>query len=376
MKHLTKRNLAIAFTLAMLSALISCTEQSPYYKVDKMTTYELQSRTDTIQGDFLLHDSLNDVCGLESCGKYVVILKGGQDGLFSVIDTKNDSIIANLGAIGRANNELMSPVDICQLYKDKGDVRMSVQDYERKSIADFNLSEAVRDQNIKHMERTEYKIDDSNIPVYHAFMTKDSKCLIHQGVSGEGDARDPLNVQPLIYFRANTSSERMTLYPTLVSSDAQLLPHIYTLMPRMKPDRTKFLEVQGLLNQFTIIDLESHHTLGVQMNGSMTLDDIHDLSLKKTGKQIYSDLYICNVMCNVSDNYIFLCQDGKTPMDRYEDILNYRPRVIVFDWTGSLIYSFAVKEPLMRIAYNEENHCLYGIDCNYNLYRYDLRSHL
>lgn len=364
----------VFFLLYVFAA--SCSHENSYYQVDKIKTYHIDGNLDTLQGNWINYDSLNDVRGLECVDSFVVILRDGRAGvLYSIMDAWNDSVVSQLGALGHANNELLSSVEICQFTKnDEGDILMFVQDYEKHAVARFNLSQAIKKGHLDSYDRISYKLDESSVFTYHCFALEGDGYLLHQSVSSEGDARDPYCVPPLMHICRGKENKILSFYPSIVSANSQFLPRAYTLMPRLNPNMTKFVEVHGLLDLFTIVDLQTEKTLGIVGKNAYGFDYVHALGEKSDDREIYSNLKICNVFCNVSKDYIFVCQDGNTPMSQYEDIVNYKPRVCIFDWEGELIYSFTVREPLMRIAYNEKTCHLYGFDSTFNLYKYDLTS--
>lgn len=370
-------NLRILLPL-LCGIICSCSNSSdPYYQVDDMITYQETETPDTLKGEFVLYDSLNNVSGIESVDSFIVIMRNADKGLFSVMNSNSDSLLAQFGEIGHASNEILTPTDICQFTHDaNGNIIMCVQDFERRSIIQFNLNKAITQNRIESCSRTKYDVEDYNVPLYRCFSLGGNGYLVHQSLSNEGDARDPFSIAPKVKIKQGGNEVNISFYPLLISEDSQYMLHTYTLMPRIKPDMTKFVEAHGLLNLFTIIDLQTHKTIGVRGKNSYGFDHMRKVGEESDEQKKYSKLIIYNTYCNVSDKYIFLSQDGKTTMDKLEDVINYKPRVSVFDWDGNLVYSFATREPLMRIAYNEATKHIYGLASNYNIYKYDLSEHL
>ena len=57
-------------------------------------------------------------------------------------------------------------------------------------------------------------------------------------------------------------------------------------------------------------------------------------------------------------------------MNEMDMINKYSPIVCIFDWNGKLISHFVTRESIVQVAINDGERCLYGVDCNGNVYRY------
>lgn len=364
--------------LILLEAIVlsmfnySCSNNVRFYQVDEIVSYEIGNNLDTLQGELVYQpDDQMGLCGLECIDSLVVLFSNKDDSLVLIYDIPKDSIIAHLGRYGNARNELLGSIRYCQMDHDgDGNVIMHIQDENRMKMINYNLTKSIRDNGLVYSNSFEYSLDNSNVDRYRCYAVGGNDYILHKGISGDGDVRDGFSNPPCV-ITTKENKQVMSVYPQIVSGDDRYLRYAYNIMSQIKPDHSKIVEVHGNIGLFTIIDLVSHKTIGVKNEASYDFNHIDNLGKIKDDSK-FDKLFIYNTCCNVSDDYIVICQDGQLSMSEYEKVFMYKPTISVFNWEGQLLGSFAVREPIAGVAIAQEGKCLYGLGMDNCLYKYNL----
>lgn len=373
-----RNNCFLLLVMPFLFLLGSCGQGGKPYQASSMMTFDLAACEDTVSGTCVEFDSLTAPVGLECVDSFVVVLGQRKEALFTVMNARTDSLVAQFGRIGHAKDELLDAPDMCQFVEEAdGSVLMCVQDYGASIIKVFDFTKSLQQRRLCYERRVKYDVDFAKVVYYRAFLLPTDGYLIHEGISTDGDARDDFDVPPCVSVMTRDGVQKISAHTSVIDSGGQdFVDRMYSMLPRMKPDMTKLVEVCAYVNLFTIVDWAAGSTLGVQGAGAYGFDDCERMAKAESADELYNHIFVQNVAFNVTDNYILVCQDGQTPVSDYARYSSYTPHVRIFDWGGQLLTSFCVRESLMRIAYNEETRMLYGLDAQGNLYRYDLSKYV
>lgn len=355
----------------------SCSNNIKFYQVDERVSYKIENSLDTLQGELVYQpDDQMGLCGLECIDSFVVLFSNKDDSLVLVYDIPKDSIIAHFGQYGNARNELLGPIRYCQMDHDgDGNVIMHMQDENRMKMINYNITKSICDNGLVYCCNSfKYSLENSNVDRYRCYAIGGSDYVLHRGVSGEGDVRDKFCIPPCV-FNSRKNIQGISVYPQIVNGDDRYLRYAYNIMSQIKPDHSKIVEAHGNIGLFTIIDLVSHKTIGVKNENSYDFDYIDVLGKIKDDSK-FDKLLIYNTCCNVSDDYIVICQDGHLSMNEYEEIFKYKPTISVFNWEGQLLCSFVVHESIAGVAIAQKTKYLYGLGMDNCLYKYDLSKYI
>lgn len=368
--------LLTATIIANLAFLQSCSNGSEYYNPDKIIVYENPKNSMTLHGSVVEYDSLANPSGIECIDSVVVVLGENDGSLFSVLNSRNDSLMIQFGDIGHASNEFLSSVDMCQLtYDEKYNYVLTVQDFDRHTLNVFDLSSIIATGKVSCIKRIKYDCDDISTENHRCFSYKNDGYILSQGISSDGDVRDALVNTPKVIIKSENNIKTVSPCEKIIKSDdSEFLYRVYSSLPRVCPNGKKYVEFFAYLDVCTIIDLESGQSVGVCGNGKQSFDYYSDVSKYSSLQEKLEHVVVNNMCFNISDNYIVVCYDGNTKITEFDSSFSYRPLVKVFDWKGNLCCSFNVSESLMRIAYCEKTNKLYGFDNKKDLYCYDLSS--
>lgn len=357
---------------------VSCDRENSLYQPTQRVTFFEGECFDTLLGYKIDYDSINVQTGIECIDSFVIVLGERNGALFSVINANNDSLVSQFGIYGHSKSEFLSSTDMCQFVRTKNDgILMCVQNYESDVIGVYDLKASIRNRKTVYEKSLSYNIDKSKVWNYRCFLLDDNNYLLYKGLSSEGDARDRYSVPPCFMVHSKYGEFTISAYPSAIhTGDNDFVNRMYTELPRVNTDMTKVVEMLAYVDLFTIVDLDTYNTIGVMGEKSHGLEYYQQLAKDKKGEDLYKSVLIHNVAFNVSDNYIIVCRDGRTPVSRFEELFMYKPHVLFFDWGGNLLFSFCVNETVMRVAYNEKNKKLYGLTNNGDLYGYDLLKYI
>lgn len=359
------------FMLSIIFLFVSCNNASnAYYSPDKLVIYDRTESLDTIKGVFI--DSISGPLGIECLDDYLVILGSTDGALFTVVDTKKDTIVKRFGNFGHAKTELLNPINTCQFYYNpSNEVNMCIDDIAKHELHLYDFGEVIKTGKLAVRKKLHYEIDNMRIPSYHSYFLEEDSYMVREGVSSEGDYRDISTLPPCtkLYFGDNIKT--CTAFPSIIESDdPQHLLRTYEMITRIKPDRTKFVEFFTYMNLFTIYDVKTQKSIGV-IGDTNCFENMKSIG-KLNKKEQFDNILLHNFCSNASDKYIMVCQDGKTSLSDIDDITDYTPLLRIFDWNGKLLQSCRIKESITRIAISDSSQKFYGIDSNFKLYSYDL----
>ena len=373
-----KMKLKLYTLYVILFSCIACSNnENKFVKADKIIVIESTNIKDTLHGEIVEYDSLINPTGIEAIDSFVVILSGQTGKLFSVYNSNSNTLVSQFGQIGHSKTEFTEEPITCQLSHSKtnGRINLTVQRPNKNNLSVFDFSKAIENGKLESCNTIKYGSDDTNYNTHYAFSYGDNDYVIYKSILIR-DLKDTHPIPPVLYVKDGDKDETIDLFPKAIESSCyELEEYAYFCLPHMKADETKLVNVFSLTDMITITDLNTLETTAI------TSDDGHSFeyyqSIANESRQtIFDNLVIQNTCYNISDNYIIVCQDHKTKLDDYETMTSYEPIIRIMDWTGTLLYSFHVKEPLMRIAFAESTKKMYGFDMNMKLYCYDLSKYI
>lgn len=372
MNYMKLKYIALQIIIITFAVLLSnsCTNAPEFYHSDEQKYYSICQQSDTVQGVLIYNpDDLTQICNIEFVDSLLMIFTNRNDSMIMVYNTHSDSIVSHFGRYGNARNELLDYIGFCQFDKSvDNQLLMRIQDENRKKIITYNIASSIEKGELVYQNSFKYDIPRSNVDRYRCYYRGENDYLIHLGLSGDGDARDEFIYPPAIIGPINMNTQ-VSVYPHIVSGDKRFLRYAYNIMSQISPDHQKIAEAHGNIGVVTIYDIASGRTVEIKNEDSYDFEYIDALGRIEDDSK-YDKLLICTTGFNVSEKYIAICQDGKLSMNEMDMINKYSPIVCIFDWNGKLISHFVTRESIVQVAINDGERCLYGVDCNGNVYRY------
>lgn len=362
------------FFILQLFVLSCCNHVGEYYSPSELKSYEVEPIYDTLSCERVALDSTIIPIGVECIDDKVVLLTENKNALVTVLLSSNDSVISRFCRIGHAKDEFTSHFRMCQFSYDGKNIFMYIPDFYQNCVKEIDFNKSVKRNQACFMRSIKYKHDDriSLTTYYYQLLNGDG--LLYQGLTTDGDAREAYSVPPSVKIYHGEDEHTISLYPKVISGNNRIVNLAYKSLLRVNPKQTKVVEALAFQDVFSIYSLEDHKTIGVCGEEGVEFERFSHLAQNVSFDSAVENIRIHNIFCNVSNDYIFLGQDGTLRLSEYESIVNSHPLIRIFDWDGNLLYSFKINEPVMCVAYNEKTKKLYGIDNDGNLYAYDLSA--
>ncbi len=362
--------------LLQICILSCCSRVDTYYSPSELKSYEGGLNHETLSCERVALDSTIIPIGVECIDDKVVLFTENKDALVTVLLSTNDSIISQFCRLGHAKDEFTSHFRMCQFSSDGKGVFMYIPDFYQNCVKEIDFNKSVETNHVKIIRSIKYKHDDriSLTTYYYQLINEDG--LLYQGLTTDGDARDAYSIPPSIKIYNENDEHSISLYPKVISGDNSIVNLAYKSLLRINPQQTKIVEALAFQNVFSIYSLNDYKTIGVCGEEGAEFERFSHLAQNGSFDSAMEKIKIHNIFCNVSNDYIFIGQDGTLRLSEYESIVNSHPLIRIFDWDGNLLYSFKINEPVMCVAYNEKTKKLYGIDNDGSLYAYDLSTHI
>lgn len=339
----------------------SCTE-STYYAPDKIKYINTKTINDSLKPE-LLPFSVLAPYQISFIDSLLVIITKNPSEFISIVNTKNDSLIANICNEGRGPNEYIKPFSLKQYGKNKtGDQLLYVTNL--IMIKPLNITRSILEN--KAVCENPIPINTRHIDPF--LLPQDTK-FIKQQVT-YNDPRENIFYPPKYIFKNSSETEEYNIYPDIIKNTSfPALPlSLYDGVIRIKPDLTKIVDVMGYLDIINIIDPQLKTCTGIVEQDTYSFEDLSYLSMDKVLKTVK----YCVLDVSVTNEYIIVLYDGRNVDNADNQIEKLKPTLKIFNWEGDFLQGYQLSEPLHRIAYDETHKYIYGFDMEENFYRYKL----
>lgn len=367
--------------LAAFAALVlgGCKDgDNPFYAPNETKIIGDIAFSDTICGIPMAIDSSVVPFFHRSVDEYFVVANSGNTKLFSVYDSQSDSLIAQFGTIGHANDEFpSSPANFYFGENEKGDKLLYVPDCEPTKGMVVNLSASIKSDKCI-MENT-IKYEDPDINIVHYFLPDDKELQYHRAGIQECHGERTFSPSRISMKSGEETMYDMATYPNIIPGDPAVLDCIYMLCSTISPNRKKLLEISYCMDWFTIVDIASGKTLGVMYG-----EDRNPECFKSVSGMGFEDAAQKLVMYNLdfcaTDAYVFIMYNDKYSISDVENdpaTCYSHPQVMVYDWEGNLVSSFVLDKAITQMDYNDKSKIMYGKELETDgIYKFDLSGKL
>lgn len=341
---------------------ISCTKPN-YYAPDKIKYVDSQKTYDSLKAE-LLSFSVLAPYQISFIDSLLIIMTKNPSEFITIVNTRNDSLIANICQEGRGPNEYMVPHSLKQYYTNESGDRLLYVTDNFIMVKALNITRSIRENE----SICEKPIQINTMLMEPLFLSQEAK-FMKQNVSYD-DPRDNIFYPPKYIFKSNSSTKEYNIYPDIVKNISfPALPlSLYDAMLQVKPDLTKIVDVMGFIDNMNIIELSSETCIGIMEQNSYSFEDLTYLSMDKLLKTIK----YCVLDVSVTDEYILILYDGRSIDAAENHTEELKPSIKIFNWEGDFIQGYQLSEPLRGITYDENRKYIYGFDMEENFYRYKL----
>ena len=287
----------------------------------------------------------------------------------SIVDLNTNKVVARVAPKGRGPSDFMYlDTDKQFWYNDKGELIIATDDSD--ALKPINITKSIKEQG----SYIEYSKEFSDIYEFeYSFASRfildlgNDEYFILQNTSYR-DAREGKFFPPRYIIKTKAEQYDFDIYKDVPTSqeDDMFAKRMSGRNVRIKPDRTKVVDVNGRVDYINIIDIESRKVLSVIEPNTPCFDEVGKMDMYATLKDGAIDV-------DVTDKYILTLYDGRTMNDVYNRKQKWAS-LRLYDWEGNFIKAAQLpKIGVDYMAYDENSRTVYFIDRQIEkFYRCDL----
>ena len=313
----------------------------------KEVDYLGKSRT-TLAGNQLDWEVLgaDDIIIQDSLLMFVTSDVKGQLKVFNLNTQKQ---VGSFCLKGRAGNEFLQVIDLSrQTYVKDGDIYYPLMDPYNDELKEVNVSESIRRQSTVVTSVSECRFPDTFVLLDND-INKRFVCSYYV----EPDVMDIKSIPVTHYVKTGDNVQVINVYGgkmKLEDKHSAIAPYAGNLYKH--PERNMVVKTHAGMDYLFFFDFDRNKNFAVHQKGSVSFDDI----LPEDERITFSDVA-------VTRDCIFILYFD-TPENRKLTKIDERrkPELLVFDWDGNFLWSAKFPNYINRIAYDEKNCILYGMD--------------
>lgn len=355
----------IAVVLGACVSFCACSYHGlEYFNPDNVAELEFATKSDTLHYDSAM-EMYSKVDVLNCIDDYLIITNANKDTLFTVIDMRNDSVVAKFGSIGHARNEFLTNPVFNYCLRDKNSSPL-VYVLDRKSTKVIDLEKSIA---ANKCVLSKVIKEDKDFFFYQPYYVSDTLCFVYKSVTYD-DPRDNIYFPPEFYITGKENF-KWNIYPEIIKPEYPNAVDIaYYNIVKPKPDGSKVLSVSLFMDIVMLFDLHTKVATGYVNPDSYTFSYINDNSDEASVKETIK-LYH-GATC-VTDNHFVIEEGEKLYIDHYKEKgENGYTAINMYTWNGKLEKSYVIDKKVREIAYYEKTKTLYAIGSENRLLKYKL----
>ena len=313
--------------------------------VGKQLDWEVMGADDMIIQDSLLMFITSDV-----------------KGQLKVFNLNTQKQVGSFCLKGRAGNEFLQVIDLSrQTYVKDADIYYPLVDPYNNELKEVNVSESIRRQST-----VVTSVSESRFPDTFVLLDNDINKRFVCSYYVEPDVMDIKSIPVTHYVKKGDNVDVIKVYGgkmKLEDKHSAITPYAGNLYKH--PDRNLVVKVHAGMDYLFFFDFDRNKNFAVHQKGAVSFDDI--LPQNKDGKITFSDVALAK------DCIFILYFDTPENRNLAKTDERRKPELLVFDWDGNFLWSAKFDKRINRIAYDEKNHILYGMDSSIEeLYSFNL----
>lgn len=302
--------------------------------VGKQLDWEVMGADDMIIQDSLLMFITSDV-----------------KGQLKVFNLNTQKQVGSFCLKGRAGNEFLQVIDLSrQTYVKDADIYYPLVDPYNNELKEVNVSESIRRQST-----VVTSVSESRFPDTFVLLDNDINKRFVCSYYVEPDVMDIKSTPVTHYVKKGDNVDVIKVYGgkmKLEDKHSAITPYAGNLYKH--PDRNLVVKVHAGMDYLFFFDFDRNKNFAVHQKGAVSFDDI--LPHNKDGKITFSDVALAK------DCIFILYFDTPENRNLAKTDERRKPELLVFDWDGNFLWSAKFDKRINRIAYDEKNHILYGMD--------------
>lgn len=300
--------------------------------------------------DMIIQDSL------------LMFITSDVKGQLKVFNLNTQKQVGGFCLKGRARNEFLQVMDQSrQTYVKDGDIYYPLMDPYNNELKEVNVSESIRRQSTIVASVSECRFPDTFVLLDND-INKRFVCSYYV----EPDVMDIKSIPVTHYVKTGDNVQVINVYGgkmKLEDKHSAIEPYAGNLYKH--PDRNLVVKVHGGMDYLFFFDFDRNKNFAVHQKGAVSFDDI----LPKDERITFSDVALAR------DCILILYFDTPENRNRTTSDERLNPELLVFDWDGNFLWSAKFAKSINRIAYDEKNRILYGMDSTLEeLYSFSLNE--
>lgn len=344
----------LLFYVVCLSILIcSCGEKSCYRHEVREVNF-LTDNMPTVKGEEIELDAMgcDDIIIYDSL---IIVLTNNPAHHIQIFSLNNYKPLANIGPTGRARNEFIydRPQNRSkQVYEKDGHIIMPVVDYSILKEIDITAS-IEQQQTVMISAENCLSIQDGNFVLLDNSVDKKFEYRV-----GEPDEENP-EVDFGRFFVLNSEGEKeITVYSKIMEGEGDERYRSMVCHGVLTKHPMKNIVAQKLsyLEYILMFDFDKNKYYALHQQNTRTFDEGTPGSV--------TTHYVASVPSN---NYLMILKRIKD--EEFDSV------IFVIDWQGNCICSYKLDKHINRMAYDERNNILYGMDYTVDkIYKFNLNG--
>lgn len=270
-------------------------------------------------------------------------------GQLKVFNLNKQKQVGSLCLKGRARNEFLQVVDLSkQTYVKDGDIYYPLMDPYNNELKEVNVSESIRRQSTVVTNVSECRFPDTFVLLDND-INKRFVCSYYINT----DVMDIKSIPVTHYIKTGDNVEVVNVYGgkmKLEDNHSAMTPYAGNLYKH--PDRNLVIKVHAGMDYLFFFDFDRNKNFAVHQKGAVSFDDILPQDVRTT----FSDVAVTR------DCIFILYFDTPENRNLAKTDERRKPELLVFDWDGNFLWSAKFEKYINRIAYDEKNRILYGIN--------------
>lgn len=343
-----KSTLALGIALVASGAIFSACERSgeinEVYFTENAKVYDLTDRlTDTIFGQPVIKGIIGS-WSLCSINTILCFPTSDHDAMFSFYSHSGDSL-GSFGKLGQGPNDFLTAWTQGMRYDKGDDIGLWVIDVNSSRLKTLNISKSFR-EGMATVD-TSFAIDPM---VFNAFY-HDGKIIESAATQNNYELRILSSDDQTILYREPLFKINFSPNPIMAA---------YYCDMGLSPDGRYIVMSMTALNEINILDLADYSRLTISVGNVPQKDEVFGSDGITKRYDTVLTLSDCHII-TLYEHGSYITQENKANSSLH-----------VFDYAGNFIANIPVDRYLISITYSKEDDCIYALDENENVIRYQM----
>lgn len=366
-----KKFFLFAFVGLLFANLVSCTTESKtstytssYYHPDSVLVVEYPTPTDTLRSTQLPINSKAS-CEIACQDSFLFFLNHAQRDFIGIYNANVDTAIM---FVGQRGTDVADFANVYQPYSltaasADGKTYLFCSDYAKQRTlvidvqASIEANDCVSSKVFEHDANVSYKFDMAGNYVYFT----EKKTDIQNGHKSV--------VTPFYVINNQQETDTLNVFSKMTARYVPLSQSLLAVSA-LSPDFSKYVRAYTTQDLVDIVDLQQHTVMGLKAR------DTYDFEffLSSPSSDLLETVNCTNAFVTLSSDKIFLLryEVNAAKLEEQLALRSFQPKLYVLNYDGECLSTHFLDQCISRIAYSDSQNCIYALDIEGAVYRYDL----